>query len=369
MDDPTSSDPGRRLRLWGIGLVLVGVAVIIAGVRVLNRPGRTPQTVVLYSSVDDALVRQVVADLEARTGLRVQLVGDTEATKTTGLVTRLIDERDRPRADVWWSSEAMGTIRLAQAGVLAPADDEAIAGAWRDGAWPAGWRDEQGRWYAFAARARVIAFSQDRITDPPTTLAALTEARYRGRVGMARPQFGTTRSQMADLVSRWGPDEFEAWLIAMRDNSLRLYDGNASVVRAIARGEIDIGLTDTDDAHAATRNGWAVGFVYETLDGPDSPSRWPSGGPMLVPNTAALVADSPNPEGGRALLAAILSEQTEQLLAASDSRNAPIHPRVARDFPGLAIPHAPADPAAHARRIAGDASRAMAICERVLAGL
>jgi iron(III) transport system substrate-binding protein len=62
--------------------------------------------VVLYSSVDDFLLREVVAAFEAESGVRVRLVGDTEATKTTGLVERLLAERGRPREDVWWSSRA-----------------------------------------------------------------------------------------------------------------------------------------------------------------------------------------------------------------------------------------------------------------------
>lgn len=361
----------RTSRVWltGFGLVLVGAVVLIAGFRVLfpSTPGRTDQTVVLYSSVDDALVRRVIEDLESRTGLRVQLVGDTEATKTTGLVQRLLTERDRPRADVWWSSEAMGTIRLADAGVLATHDPTGVGFA--DG-WPSQWRDGEGRWFAFAARARVIAYAPDRVPEPPTTLGGLVSQRYTGRVGMARPQFGTTRGHMAMLVEHWGPQEFEAWLTVLRDNGLRLYDGNASVVRAIAHGEIDIGLTDTDDVYAARRNGWSVDFVYETTDDADADVRWPSAGVMLVPNTAGLVKDSPNPHLGRLLLDAILSTETERLLAGSDSRNTPMHPQVAQEFPKLAIPGASArGPAGLASRIAAHVDEAMAICERVLAGL
>jgi len=363
----------RSSRVWiaGFWLVLIGVAVLIAGYRVLfpSTPGRTTQTqtVVLYSSVDDVLVRSVVEDLEARTGLTIQLVGDTEATKTTGLVGRLIAEGDRPRADVWWSSEAMGTVRLVQAGVLTP--HEPADTGFADG-WPAGWRDAQGRWFAFASRARVIAFASDRVPEPPTTLRELVTERYTGRVGMARPQFGTTRGHMALLVEQWGADEFEAWLTAMRRNGLRLYDGNATVVQAIARGEIMIGLTDTDDVYAGQRNGWRVDFVYETIDGEDAGHRWPSAGPMLVPNTAGLVKDGPNPTGGAVLLDAILSADTERLIAASDSRNTPMRPPVAAEFPQLAIPTTPAgDPAPLAARIAALADEAMAICERVLAGL
>ena len=60
------------------------------------------------------MAHQLVDAFEARTGISVLLVGDTEATKTTGLVQRLRAEQNSPRADVFWSSEIFQTIRLAQ---------------------------------------------------------------------------------------------------------------------------------------------------------------------------------------------------------------------------------------------------------------
>ncbi|QKK07176.1 MAG: hypothetical protein HND58_02715 [Planctomycetota bacterium] len=107
---------------------------------------------VLYSSVDDFVLRDVVSAFEAESGVKVRLLGDTEATKTTGLLERLIAERDEPRADVWWSSEPFGTIRLAGMGLLAPAGitppeitDAALRGR-LDAA--------DGSWFGFALRAR-----------------------------------------------------------------------------------------------------------------------------------------------------------------------------------------------------------------------
>ena len=67
-------------------------------------------TVTLYSSIDGTILREVVAAYEAETGVTVNVLGDTEATKTTGLVERVLAERDRPRADAWWSSEPFGTL-------------------------------------------------------------------------------------------------------------------------------------------------------------------------------------------------------------------------------------------------------------------
>lgn len=301
---------------WNLLRVALLGALISLGV--IGCGGETPDRVVLYSSVDDYLLREVIARIERETGLRVEVVGDTELTKTTGLVERLIAERDRARADVWWSSEAFGTIRLAREGVLS-----ALGVAGRDG---------DALWADLAPRARVIAYASDRlaIEEVPRSLAELTDARFRGRVGIARPQFGTTRGHMGALRAVWGEGVYGDWVGAMRANGVRILEGNASVVREIARGTIDIGLTDSDDVFAARREGQRVAYVYERRDEERAGEAW-SPGVMVMPNTVARVRGGANPEGATALIEEILSERTERLMMESDSRNFPVRESVRRD--------------------------------------
>lgn len=287
---------------------------------------------VLYSSADDEYLRLVTDRFTAKAGVKVKAVGDTEATKTFGLVQRLIAEKDGPRADVWWSSEPMSSITLAEAGVLAPMDpapklDDATP-------WPTELRDGEGRWFAIARRARVIVYSTSRVKEgeAPTHLRDLIDARWKGRVGIARPQFGTTRTHLAALVALAGEAKVEAWLSALRDNGVRLYDGNASVVRAIANAEIDVGLTDSDDVFAGQRNKWQVGLCYEARDAePSKIQGLPSFGTIMLPNTVGLIK---RPGGvskeARALAEFLLSAEVETILAESDSRNVPVRPALAK---------------------------------------
>lgn len=279
------------------------------------------QTVTLYTSVDDEFAKMVVEAFTEETGIKVHVLGDTEATKTTGLVTRIQAEMDHPSADVWWSSEPMGTILLAKDGALE-------AGAMR-GMVPEGWPDTlhapDWSWVGMAMRARVIVYASDRVENPPTTLAQLTDPAYKGVVGMARPQFGTTRIHMAMLGDTWGIDGLTSWLQAMKANKLRLYDGNATVVQAVAMGEIDLALTDTDDVWSGQRNGWKVELAYETASEDDA-GPWPSSGPTLIPNTVAIIKDAPNPELAAQLARFLVSPKVEELLYQSTTHNTPVHP-------------------------------------------
>ncbi|MHC4992282.1 MAG: extracellular solute-binding protein, partial [Planctomycetota bacterium] len=207
------------------------------------------ESVVLYVSADEYVARQVVDAFESATGIDVQMVGDTEAKKTTGLVQRLRNEADNPQADVFWSSEVLQTIKLAGVGILETHRSETTR------AWPEAWRDPDDRWFAFAARARVIAYAPDRI-DPaelPRSWMDLTDPAWSGRLVMADPRFGTTGTHLAAMKAYWAGQllpaaYFEAFLLGLRDNRVRLMpSGNAGVVRAIADGEADLGMTDTDD--------------------------------------------------------------------------------------------------------------------------
>ncbi|MCC6660470.1 MAG: extracellular solute-binding protein [Phycisphaerales bacterium] len=339
-------------------LVVLGAALGLIGGGV----SRPETEVVLYSSVDDYLLRQILPQFEKQTGIRVRLVGDTEATKTTGLVQRLIAERERPRADVWWSSEAMGTIALADAGLLEPYTSPAEKDV--PGGWPKDLRGANGMWYGFASRARVIVYNTKRVTGAgaPHRLADLTDAKWKGRFGIARPQFGTTRTQMGALRAAWGEGAFGAWLEAIKANGVRLYDGNSAVVQAVAHGEVDAGLTDTDDVWAAQREGWPVDLVFEAVDEPGS-SRWWSPGPLPLPNTIARVRGGPDAEAADRLIDFVLSERVERTLAASDSHNTPVREPLRSEFRAWAVPagHAPGT-AAIAAALAG----ALEQCDAVL---
>lgn len=315
--------------------------------------------VVLYSSVDEEFLRQIVAVFEQQTGVRVLIVGDNEAVKTTGLMQRVLAEKDRPHADVWWSSEPFGTIRLSREGALAPYRshnaEQSIAGGW-----PSDLKADD--WYGFALRFRVLGYSHERLSDPPRTPGEMTNPALKGRIGMARPQFGTTRGHMAILLDAWGPETFRAWLQAMRDNGLRLYDGNASAVRGLRQGEIDVCMTDTDDVWSAQRNGWKIAAAYEPADFGHEPA-FPSTGPIALPNTLALIRGGPNPELGKQLIDFLLSEQVERLLAESDSHNLPVRPTLQAEFARWAPPRwRPVNYVAIESKI----DEALSICEEVL---
>ncbi len=53
---------------------------------------------------------------------------------------------------------------------------------------------------------------------------------------------------------------------------------------------------------------------------------------MAIPNTAALIKGGPNRDEAMELMAFLLSEKCEQMLAQSDSHNSPVHISLAEKF-------------------------------------
>jgi iron(III) transport system substrate-binding protein len=322
----------------------------------------------LYCSADAELAEPIIEAFTQRTGISVQSVFDTEATKTTGLVNRLIAEKDNPQADAWWSSEPFGTIRLARAGVLAPyrskaADDE-------KNPWPISLREHnegarnEPRWYAFGSRLRVIACNTKilSIDRRPVSLDDLTKPALAGRIGMARPAFGTTRGHMAFLLQSKGEAWFERWLAALNANGLRLFDGNAAICRALANGQIHAGLTDSDDVFSAQRQQWPVDFCpwFESSQRPMDVSPV-----ALLPNTAAVIWSSRDPGPARAFVEELLSLRVQEAMARSDSRNIPVDESLAASLSAWAPAHARAS-SLDLEAVASKIESAMVICERVL---
>ena len=307
----------------------VGAAAVLCAAFLAGCGGA--EEVVVYTSVDSAFAREVFAAFEKQSGIRVRPRFDAEAAKTTGLVSRLLKERSRPRADVFWSSEWFGTQRLAAAGVLAPYRPQTAADI------PAEYRDEAGRWTAFAARPRVLVFNTRYVpkTDAPRSVFDLTRPPWRGRVTMANPLFGTTRGWAAAMVVHLGEDRGNQFLRDLRASCL-ICSSNSDVVRRVASAgsadDVVVGLTDADDVwvqrQRARERGEppAVDLVY--LDQGAGQM-----GTLMIPNSVALVRGAPHEANARTLIEFLAGAQVERLLAESRSHNVPVRPALAAEYP------------------------------------
>ncbi|MBX3355045.1 MAG: extracellular solute-binding protein [Phycisphaeraceae bacterium] len=282
---------GITPRAWTACVVLLALAGGMISCR-----GDREQEVVVYTALDDHAARPVLRLFTERTGVRVRPLYDTEVNKTAALAARLRAERERPRADLFWSGEAVHAGRLAAEGILE-------GGA--DGLTPT------------MLRGRVLVFDPARVEreEVPTEWWELSQERYAGRLVMADPRFGSTGGHMAAMYAmaqeRGTPERFEAWARDLNRHGVRrLTSGNAGVVRAVAAGEADFGMTDIDDVMAYLAQPGAKSLEYAVLrHGPN-----PGEGPFLVIGVAGIVTAAPNRKGAQRLLEFLATDEAQRAL-------------------------------------------------------
>jgi iron(III) transport system substrate-binding protein len=260
--------------------------------------------VVAYTSVDQVFSEPVFREFESRSGISVKAVFDTEETKSTGILSRLIAEAGRPVADLFWSGDPVRPFLLAKRSLIEPYVSS------NAGRIPLVFRARDGTWTGFAARARVLLVNRERLAleEPPSSIRELADPRWRGRAAMANPLFGTTTMHVAALCSVWGEERTREFLEAVRTNEVRIASSNGEVKRLVVAGEVVFGLTDTDDANEARKEGAPVEIVYPDQEGL---------GTLIMPTSVVLVRRGPNREEGRQLVDFLLSSDVERMLAAS----------------------------------------------------
>jgi iron(III) transport system substrate-binding protein len=277
-------------------LALLAVGAGPAGCRSKGRE------VVPYTSVDQVFSEPVFRAFESQNGIRVRSVFDTEETKSTGVLNRLIAEANNPQADVFWSGDPVRPFLLIKRGMVEPYVSPNAAGL------PAGLRAPDGTWTGFAARARVLLVDKSRVSaaEMPASIRDLTNEKWRGKATMANPLFGTTTMHVAALFATWGDENARKFLNDLKANALRIASSNGEVKRLVVAGEVAFGLTDTDDANEAIKAGAPVEVVY-----PDQHGM----GTLVMPTTVVLLRGGPHAENGRKLIDFLLSAETERLMA------------------------------------------------------
>ncbi|MBV9126362.1 MAG: extracellular solute-binding protein [Planctomycetes bacterium] len=283
--------------------------------------------VVLYCAQDQEFAEQLFDDFTRQTGVEVAPHYDTEADKSVSLYEELVREAPRPRCDVHWNNEILSTIRLQRQGLLEPyASPEAEP-------FPASARATDHSWHAFAARARVLLVNTRLVPDPaqrPRSLLDLTDARWKGQVALAKPQFGTTATQAACLFEVLGTDRAQAFYRGLRDNQAEVVPGNKQVAEGVGAGRFAVGLTDTDDAIIEVQAGHPVAIIFPDRDGSKD---YPRLGTLFLPNTVAVVRGCPHPHEARQLVDFLLSPAVEKRLAETQSHQIPLNPQVLADLP------------------------------------
>jgi iron(III) transport system substrate-binding protein len=284
-------------------------------------PQNQARQVVIYTSVDQVYAEPVLKRFTIETGILVKPVYDVEATKTTGLVNRLIAEKERPLADVFWSGEFVQTLLLQDKGILQAYRSPSATDI------PALYKDPDGYWTGFAGRMRVLLVNKNKVNHDqmPASVDDLLDPAIPGQqVGMAQPLFGTTLTHAAAVYAGRGPQQGRAFFQALKSRGIQVVDGNSVVRDMVADGALGVGLLDSDDACVALQKGAPVKIII-----PDQSPAQTGGttlGTLIIPSTLGVVAGAPHLTEARLLVDFLLRPETEQALVNAGWSHVPLHP-------------------------------------------
>ncbi len=242
------------------GHCLLPMGVLLTLAACTNGRQDAAKTVVAYVSEDQIFSEPILRDFERETGIRVQAVFDTEETKSTGVMNRLLAEKDNPRADVFWANEPIRAEYLKQQGIAVPYVSPNAAGI------PDHFKDPEGYWTGFSARSRPFVAHSKLMGEKPKSIRDYTDPRFRGKGVIANPLFGTTTVYAAALFTLWGDDKAKEFFEALKANDVKISTSDGESADLVGSGEFGFSLVDSDDAYSRIKQGKPIEIIYPDQD-------------------------------------------------------------------------------------------------------
>lgn len=313
--------------IWKKSFILIAISIFLGSLIACGAAQTKSKEVVVYTAIDQVFGEKIIKDFEKETGIKVKVVYDTEANKTTGLVNRIIAEKHNPICDVFWNNEFVQTITLENQGVL----DAYISPSATD--IPQYYKSSSSMWTAVGGRARVFLVNNDLLSkeDFPTSIEDFTSGKYSGKqLAIAYPMFGTTKTMAAALYAQWGKEKAKKFFTDIINLGVNVVDGNSVTKDMAAKGQVAIGFTDSDDAREAIEDGAHVSMVY-----PDQGDN--QMGTLVTPSTVALIKGAPNKENAKIFIDYILKEKTERKLVEDGFYDLSIRDAKANGIKGMTL--------------------------------
>lgn len=173
-----------------------------------------------------------------KTGIKVNVI----KAGADELLQRLKSEGPNSPADILLTVDAGRLYKAGEMDLLQPIISEKLTSAM-----PGHLRHPEGYWYGLTKRARVIAYSTERV-DPSelSTYEDLAHEKWKGRIAVRSSSNIYNQSMMASIIAANGKDAAVEWAEALVSNMAREPQGNdRDQVKAIAAGQADIAIINT----------------------------------------------------------------------------------------------------------------------------
>lgn len=265
----------------------------------------------LYSSRHYDTDERLYSDFEKQTGIKINRIEDSADV----LIERIKAEGENSSADILLTVDAGRLWRADQAGLLQPVQSEVL-----DARIPEWLRHENGHWYGFSQRIRILFYDKDKV-DPMDirTYADLAAPEMKGKVCTRSSGNIYMLSLMASIIAHEGPEKATEWAEGVWSNRARdPAGGDTDQLRAIASGECAVAVSNTyyfaralrkdvkgldDDALAR------IGWVF--------PNQETTGAHANI-SGAGVAKHAPNRENAIKFLEYLASDEAQQYFSAGN---------------------------------------------------
>lgn len=280
------------LRLCGVALLGLCATQAFAQTAEVN----------VYTSREPALIKPALDAFAQSSGIKVNTV-----FIQNGLEERVKAEGANSPADLIITVDAAKLVNAADLGILQKA-----AGVPENAISPS-LRDPDGRWSAVTLRSRVVYASKDRVKENAITYEDLADPKWKGKICIRSGQHPYNISLIAAFIAHHGAEKTEAWLRGVKANlAKKPSGGDRDVAKDILAGVCDIGVGNTYyvGLMLKDKDQRAWGEAIKVLD-----SRFKDSGTHVNISGAGITVNAPNKANAEKLLAFLLGDQAQAMLA------------------------------------------------------
>jgi iron(III) transport system substrate-binding protein len=219
-------------------VLVLALAAVVAALSLAAAAATAPSqttSLTVYSGREQALVKPIMDRFTKDTGIQLNV----RYASSTALATALVEEGRNSPADVYWSQEP-GTLGLVGArGLLARLPQATI------GKVPSRFTTPSRRWVGTSGRSRVLVYNTTelRTNELPASVWGLTASRWKGKIGLA-PTNASFQAFLGATINLFGEARVRTWLEGLQANDVRFYPNNTTVVQAVGRGDVEVGLVN-----------------------------------------------------------------------------------------------------------------------------
>lgn len=200
--------------------------------------GEKEEVVNVYTHRHYEADQQLFDKFTEATGIKVNVV----SASADELIQKLELEGANSPADVLITVDAGRLHRAEEKGLLQPVSSEVL-----NSNIPAKYRDQEGHWFGLTYRARIIAYSTERVNpEELSTYEALTAPEWKGRVLTRSSENIYNQSLLASIIAHHGQEGAQEWAAGLLANMARDPKGSdRDQVKAVAAGEGDVAIVNT----------------------------------------------------------------------------------------------------------------------------